>query len=202
MSVNTCWLSLTPAPAPARAQFQDRKVSHPLFKNVSQATAAEQLAREEPGACVFRPSVRGPVALGLTIKLHDGPDGQPLFYHTDLDESGKVRGLTLGVARGYIFNGVRLLVLLLPCASALLEDVSHPETAAEVINAGGLSCSCLLCHGAAESEWGYLCRHGGTTHMLRASRHAVHTPRLTLCGQVADASAIATDVNLCCNYRS
>ncbi len=70
-------------------------MSHPLFKNVSQATAAEQLAREEPGACVFRPSVRGPVALGLTIKLHDGPDGQPLFYHTDLDESGKVREFTL-----------------------------------------------------------------------------------------------------------
>ena len=78
-------------PAAAHAQFTDRKVSHPLFKNVSQATAAEQLAAEEAGACVFRPSVRGPVALGLTIKLHDGPDGQPLFYHTDLDESGKVR---------------------------------------------------------------------------------------------------------------
>ena len=89
-SMQSRWQKLN-LPLHSRAQFQDRKVSHPLFKNVSQATAAEQLAGEEPGACVFRPSVRGPVALGLTIKLHDGPDGQPLFYHTDLDESGKVR---------------------------------------------------------------------------------------------------------------
>ena len=91
-----------PNPDP-HAQFTDRKVSHPLFKNVSQATAAEQLAGQEPGACVFRPSVRGQVALGLTIKLHDGVDGQPLFYHTDLDESGKVRGspwLELGLGLG------------------------------------------------------------------------------------------------------
>ena len=85
-----------------RTQFTDRKVSHPLFKNVSQATAAEQLAGQEPGACVFRPSVRGPVALGLTIKLHDGPDGQPLFYHTDLDESGKARKRRVKLWEHYI----------------------------------------------------------------------------------------------------
>ena len=66
-------------------------MSHPLFKNVSQATAVEELAGEEPGSCLFRPSIRGPVALGLSIKLHNGVDGNPLFYHTDLDESGKVR---------------------------------------------------------------------------------------------------------------
>lgn len=71
------------------SQVVHRPIQHPLFRNITLAEAAAELAPDSVpvGRCIIRPSAtRGPNALNISMKL-------PLsVWHIEIDEKGKVRG--------------------------------------------------------------------------------------------------------------
>jgi transcription elongation factor SPT6 len=65
-------------------KYVPRIVNHPRYKNVSLPTACEDLAKQEIGDCIFRPSSKGQDHLTCTFKFYDF-----VFAHLDVIEEGK-----------------------------------------------------------------------------------------------------------------
>jgi transcription elongation factor SPT6 len=65
-------------------KYVPRVVNHPRYKNVSLATACEELAKQDIGDCLFRPSSKGQDHLTCSFKFYDF-----VFGHLDIIEEGK-----------------------------------------------------------------------------------------------------------------
>lgn len=72
-------------------KYIPRVVNHPRYKNVSLPTACEDLAKQDIGECLFRPSSKGQDHLTCTFKFYDF-----VFAHLDITEEGKPAANMLG----------------------------------------------------------------------------------------------------------
>ncbi|GKV29000.1 hypothetical protein SLEP1_g37984 [Rubroshorea leprosula] len=67
-----------------KKHFKPRMIVHPHFQNITADEAMKYLSDKEPGESIFRPSLRGPSYLTLTLKIHD-----EVFANKDIIEGGK-----------------------------------------------------------------------------------------------------------------
>ncbi|GKV32699.1 hypothetical protein SLEP1_g41286 [Rubroshorea leprosula] len=67
-----------------KKHFKERMIVHPRFQNITADEAMKYLSDKEPGESIFRPSLRGPSYLTLTLKIHDG-----VYANKDIVEGGK-----------------------------------------------------------------------------------------------------------------
>ncbi|KAI8347945.1 SH2 domain-containing protein [Mortierella sp. GBAus27b] len=71
--------------------FLPRKVTHPLFKNMTSGEAVKYLSDKNRGDLVIRPSTRGVDHLSVTVKL-----GEDIYHHFDILEMEKKDDYSLG----------------------------------------------------------------------------------------------------------
>ncbi|KAF9363497.1 Transcription elongation factor spt6 [Mortierella sp. NVP85] len=71
--------------------FLPRKVTHPLFKNMTSGEAISYLSDKSRGDLVIRPSTRGVDHLSVTVKL-----GEDIYHHFDILEMDKKDDYSLG----------------------------------------------------------------------------------------------------------
>jgi transcription elongation factor SPT6 len=108
-------------------KYVPRVVNHPRYRNVSLATACEELAKQDIGDCLFRPSSRGQDHLTCTFKFYDF-----VFGHLDIIEEGKPAVNMLGTRFRISTETYESLQEILeryinPVAKLTREVLGHPK---------------------------------------------------------------------------
>lgn len=78
-------------PGEKTSRFQQRRINHPNFKNITSTKALQTLQSQKVGEFIFRPSSKGTDHLSLTWKFFTNN-----YVHIDIQEHDKSMGASIG----------------------------------------------------------------------------------------------------------